>query len=824
MHVITRSNAVEVYNEHAILARIIELSGNFHGLGQLSVDPAMVVKRVKEFIVDGIHTSEIDNLLARYASDYVMVHPDYMTFAGRITASNLHKMTPKSFSESLDKQVQGMIAEYKERGGEGYPKYINKSYLNTILLNRDAINEMIVDARDYIYTFSAYNQFKNQYLKKVNGVTVDRPQYLFMRIACELWMPRNSQREFIVRKLSKETLDIIKEYYDALSTGLYVHATPTILNSGFTGQLQSCFLMDIPDSLDGIFGLLKDCAMISKNCGGIGISASKLRSSGAYIAGTNGSSNGVVPHLKCYESMIKDVNQGGSRKGACAIYLADWHKDIIEFIELRNKSGGHSDAKCQNLFNALWLHELFFERLGEYYDLMSAGNFERATEITIPILDEKSKTGLTNMTGQELRDFLVKNEERLEKVKIESMIYAITDAMAQSGTPFLCNGDAAEFCSNMKNYGAIQSSNLCTEIFIPSREDSYACCTLANIVLTNMIRYDGSRPIFDFDLLGRITKMAIKALDRILDVNTYPVPQCQKNSMDLRPLGLGIQGLSDVFSIFGVPYTSKHAESLDKAIFETMYYNAVEASTELAQELGKYPYFDGSDLGNGKFHWEVFAEYTGVPYEHARKLPWESLREKVLTFGVRNATFLALMPTESTSKIMGCSPCIEPRFKHYYANDSDINGRVEIVNEHLIKRAVSLGLWTQDNINILESTGTFPFQGYWKDVFQNAYEVPIDDYIRRNGLRQYMVDQGISFNLHVNELNVINVIKQILMARKYGLKTINYYIMIKKVDKATLSGSRLKSEDQDTSESEVDKELAKMVCSRQNPESCFHCI
>lgn len=835
LQIITRSGAVETFNEGAILGRINELAGTYLGLKALNVDASLVISRVRGMIDngsihDGMKTKDIDALVAACASDLVLEHPDYMLLAGRIMASNNHKQTNATFSKAMADLFTALRNEHPNYDD---PKYINKSFFDMIRMNAKMIDPLIVHSRDFMYSFSGYNQMRSTYMKKVLGVYYDRPQYMYMRIALAIWAPIKERKDLTAkpvyenRRLREHELHRIKEFYDALSEGLYTHATPTILNAGFTGQLDSCFLLNVDDDIENITKVGSDVAVISKSAGGIGLSYSNIRPKGAFIAGTNGYSTGIIPQLKILESHIKAWNQGGTRKGALAIYLSDFHRDLIEFIDVRNKSGGDSDAKCIGLFTAIWAHSLFFKRLEEYFTLMVEKRTEEALALTFPLIDPSADIGITELSGNDLENFLREKEtdKNHVNVKVASIVHAISDAFSQAGTPFICNADVAEWCSNMRNYGMIHSSNLCTEIFLPTNSSSYACCTLANIILTNFVIEDNDgEKFFDFDELDRVVRLAIRALDRVVTINVYPTKECAKNAMDLRPLGLGVQGLADTFSALGMVYHSPEAELLDKKIFETMYYAAVDASADMASELGKYPYFDGSDLSNGVFHWERFEDYflsahgARRPYVHAREdLDWEELREKVI-MGVRNATFLALMPTESTSKIFNNSPCTEPWYQHWFCNESDVNGRTSLINLNVIYKAIELGLWNDSNRRILESTGMFPFTGHWKDVFQSSYDMNIYPMMYRAHLRQYMVDQGMSLNIRHKSINHVSILKHIIAGYRLGLKTINYYVTRKPVVDAKKIGSTV----EELLEA-GDVEGAKEVCSRNNPEACFMC-
>ncbi len=857
IQVTTRSGQTEAFNEGAIIGRINELAGTYIGLNALNVDAALVMAELRKMIVaktiyNGMKTCDIDSLIALCAADLVLEHPDYMLLAGRIMASNNHKQTLPKFSAAM---VSLFTALVKEHPNDDIPKYINKSFFDMIRMNAVAIDKMIVDSRDFMYSFTGFNQMKSTYMKKVQGVVFDRPQYMFMRIALALWAPFKARRSdtdrpvYELRRLRVTELEKIREYYDAMSRGLYTHATPTILNSGLSGQLDSCFLMNVDDNIESITKVGADLAVISKAAGGIGLPYSNVRPKGAYIAGTNGRSTGIIPQLKILESHIKAWNQGGTRKGALAIYLADFHRDLLEFIDVRNKSGGDSDAKCPGLFTAIWAHRLFFKRLIEYYEHRVNGRHVEATRVTLPLVDPSVDIGVTELSGADLEIFLKEREgdHGHHAIRVASLAYSIADALAQSGTPFICNADAAEWCSNMKNYGPIQSSNLCTEIFLPATSESYACCTLANVILNHYVRTDDDgEKYFDYDELERVVRLAIRALDRVVTINVYPTVECAKNSADLRPLGLGVQGLADTFSALGFAYHSPEAEEVDKMIFETMYYAAVDESAAMATEMGSYPYFEGSDLSKGIFHWERFEDYfvsegldladrqgdrqTAVSsrkYVHARKdLDWEELRDKMM-MGVRNATFLALMPTESTSKIYNNSPCTEPWYQHWFCNESDVNGRTSLINLDVLYKAIEIGEWTPENVSALKATGMFPFKDqHWAAVFRSSYDMKVYPMMYRAHLRQYMVDQGMSLNIRHQVIDEISVLKHIICGYQLGLKTINYYVTRKPVVEAKQVGMNVTSSPSREVQELLDAgrvEEAAEVCSRNNPEACFMC-
>jgi len=842
IQVTTRSGKTEAFNEGAIIGRINELAGTYIGLKSLNIVAERVMTELRKMIAsktiyNGMKTGDIDSLIALCAADLVLEHPDYMLLAGRIMASNNHKQTLPKFSTAMLSLFTALV---KEHPNDDIPKYINKSFFDMVRMNAVAIDKMIVDSRDFMYSFTGFNQMRSTYMKKVQGVIYDRPQYMFMRIALALWAPFKPRATptdrpvYELRRLRVNELERIREYYEVMSLGMYTHATPTILNSGLSGQLDSCFLMNVDDTIESITKAGSDLAVISKSAGGIGLPYSNIRPKGSYIAGTNGYSTGIIPQLKILESHIKAWNQGGTRKGALAIYLADFHRDLLEFIDIRNKSGGDSDAKCPGLFTAIWGHRLFFKRLIDYYEHLIEGRFDDSLKVTLPLVDPSVDVGVTELTGSDLEIFLKEREgdDYHHSIRIASLAYAITDALAQSGTPFICNADVAEYCSNMKNYGPINSSNLCTEIYLPARSDSYACCTLANVVLNHYVVVgDSGDKYFDFDELERVVRLAIRALDRVITINVYPTPECATNSMDIRPVGLGVQGLADTFSALGYPYHSAEAEKLDKMIFETMYYVSVDESASMATEMGSYPYFEGSDLSKGVFHWERFEDYfvaetgTAKKYVHARSdLDWEELRDKMM-MGVRNATFLAVMPTESTSKIYNNSPCTEPWYQHWFCNESDINGRTSLINLDVLYKAIELGLWNDENIQTLKSTGMFPFPGKWAEVFRSSYDMMVYPMMYRAHLRQYMVDQGMSLNIRHQVINEASILKHIICGYNLGLKTINYYVTRKPVIDAKQVGMSTNEADKEVQEllDAGDVEGAKEVCSRNNPEACFMC-
>jgi ribonucleoside-diphosphate reductase alpha subunit len=562
--------------------------------------------------------------------------------------------------------------------------------------------------------------------------------------------------------------------------------------------------------------LANDMSIISKYGGGIGVHYSNVRAAGSYIAGTNGISTGILPQLNILESAIKCWNQGGTRKGSACIYVNIWHKDILQFIEMRLPSG-NLDTRCPRLFNAIWANNLFFERYAEYLKVAKTGG-----DVQWTLVDCEDYPGLDKLYGEEFRAAYAEIEARGLgiSIPISIIIGALVQSIIITGGPFICNADAANECSGQKNVGSIDSSNLCTEIYLHSNAESYACCTLASINLPSFIINVNGRSEYDLKGLAKTVRSAIRALDRVVTVNKYPLKKCETNSMDLRPLGLGLQGLADTFYLLGLDYLSDEAAKLDRAIFETMYYEAVDQSADLATKLGAYPKFEGSPMSQGKFHFELFEQFSGNKYNHERKagskygeLDWETLRAK-MRLGLRNSTLLALMPTESTSKVHDNSACIEIPISHTYTNDSDIVGRVAHVAKYLIRDLMARGAWTKDRIHQAKLGESIPLDDHpdLKVRYADFCSVSKNAYMQRVAEKQYMVDQGISLNLWFEKLNSGVVNKYIMKGYELGLKTINYYVKQRNGE-----SNAVKIGSSTSKESEAD------VCRRDNPESCLMC-
>lgn len=830
MHVTTRSGQVESLSFDAILHRIEKLA---YGL---NVDASKVTKDTISILVDNISTITIDEYSAKSANDLQDIHPDYALLGGRISVSNIQKQTLDTFSEAskalYDAYTQiyadavladdnGILDadedEYiKEVSMDNDKKFINPDCFKFIEKHANLLDSMIVHERDFGYTYNAIKQIKAIYLRSVNDILYDRPQYVYMRIAVCLWKD-------ICEKNPEYGFAKLRETYDLLSTKMYTHATPTILNSCLTNQLVSCFLLGRNDSIEDIMKGVSDMSVISKFGGGIGIDYSNIRAAGTLIKGTNGLSSGIMPQLKIIESLAKCWNQGGKRNGSICIYLGIWHKDIFEFIEMRKPTGSES-TKCRRLFHAIWGCNLFFKRMEEYIEDLKNG---RESQVYWTLFDSVNSKRLSCHHGAKFEKIYLGLESRGKgrRVPMSSLVTALVTAIVETGSPFLCNMDAANECSTQKNYGHVSSSNLCTEIYLVAKANSYACCNLASLNLPSFIKNeaDGSKS-YDLERLGHVVEHAIECLDRVVTVNQYPTPECMSNSLETRPLGLGVQGLATTFQIMDLPYLSEEAKNLDKAIFETIYYHSVKKSAELASHLGSYPYFEGSPMHKGQFHWEMFEQYSGRKYEHYRTdLDWESLRESMRA-GMRNSTLIALMPTESTSKMHGNSPCIEPQIGHSWSNKSDISGNTTYFNETLIRKLIDRKLWEGTRHQTARQGNGIPLDDCpdLEKIYMPFGSMPKNEYLRRVADKQYMVDQGISLNLWFDQLRASEVIKYIMAGYKLGLKTINYYVKQTSgaFDPMKVGTASIKN---NTAAASTYSEEEKNVCRRDNPENCFMC-
>ena len=756
---------------------------------RLKVDPVKVAIKVVEGIYDGVKTIDLDILAAEIAATMAIIHPDYAKLAARIAVSNLHKETQNSFSKT--------IYQLSESG------LIDETVWDIVKKNEKLINSMIIDCRDYNYDYFGFKTLEKSYLLKINNKIVERPQYMFMRVAIGI-------HSHDPKDLSQRVdLKSIKETYDLLSQKYYTHATPTLFNAGTRkSQMSSCFLMQISDdSIKGIYKTLSDCAMISQYAGGIGLSIHNIRATGSYIAGTNGVSNGIVPMLRVFNDTARYVDQGGGkRKGSCAIYLEPWHADIMEFLDLKKNSGAE-EQRARDLFYALWVPDLFMKRVLE--------------NGTWSLMCPNECKGLHDNYGDQFEKLYTKYEREgkvRKTISAQSLWEKIIISQIETGTPYILFKDSINRKSNQKNIGVIKSSNLCTEIVEYTDPNEIAVCNLASICLPMFVKdrdpcddrlhrlprearrsvapklprvqvAAAGQKMFDHEQFYSIIKIVTRNLNKIIDKNYYPLPETKTSNLRHRPIGIGVQGLADVFAMLRLPFTSDAAKQLNKDIFETLYYAALEASMELSIENGPYSSFKGSPLSQGLFQFDLHkALQEGRSEQRNGRWNWDDLKTKILKHGVRNSLLIALMPTASTSQIMGNNEAFEPFTSNLYTRRV-LSGEFIVVNKFLFDDLNKLNLWNEVTKDILirdnGSVANLNIPKDLKELYKTVWEMKMKDIIDMAVDRGEFVDQSQAMNLFV-EIPSINKISSMHMySYKRGLKTGMYYLRTKSATNAT---------------------------------------
>ena len=759
MFVIKRDGRKEMVMFDKITARVRKLC---YGLNSL-VDPLKVAMRVIEGLYDGVTTSELDNLAAEIAATMTTTHPDYAKLAARISVSNLHKNTKKSFSETMKD-----LYEYENPRTNKKAPLLSDEVYKVIEENKDRLDSTIIYNRDFGYDYFGFKTLERSYLLKINGKIAERPQHMLMRVSVGIHL---------------NDIDAAIETYELMSKKYFTHATPTLFNSGTPKpQMSSCFLLAMQDdSIDGIYDTLKQTAKISQSAGGIGLSIHNVRATGSYIAGTNGTSNGIVPMLKVFNDTARYVDQGGGkRKGSFAIYMEPWHADIYDFLDLK-KNHGKEEMRARDLFYAMWISDLFMKRV------------EANEDWTLMCPNECP--GLFTNHSEELEELYTKYESEgkgRKTVKARDLWEKILESQIETGTPYMLYKDAANRKSNQKNLGTIRSSNLCTEIMEYTSPDEVAVCNLASIALPMFIK-NGS---FDHKELFRVTKRVTRNLNRVIDRNYYPVKEAENSNMRHRPIGLGVQGLADAFIMLRLPFTSEEAKKLNQEIFETLYFAAVTASMEMAKEEGAYSTYEGSPISQGDFQYNLW----GIKDEElSGRWDWAKLRKEVQKNGVRNSLLVAPMPTASTSQILGNNECFEPYTSNIYTRRV-LSGEFIVVNKHLLEDLVALGMWNENmKQELMRANGsiqhieTIPQE--IRDLYKTVWELSMKDIIDMSRQRGYFIDQSQSLNLFMENANYSKLTSMHFYAWKSGLKTGMYYLRTKAaVDaiKFTLDNSKKK--------------------------------
>ena len=762
------------------------------GLDINFVNPLAVSKKVIDGLYDGVTTVELDKLAAEISASMTTTHPDYAILAARIAVSNLHKETSQSFSNTMKR-----LYTYKDSITEEHAPLVSKEVYGIIKNNAAKLDAAINYDRDFSYDYFGFKTLEKSYLFKLNGKIVERPQHMLMRVAVGI---------------HHNDIDAAIETYNLMSEKWFTHATPTLFNAGTPKpQMSSCFLLTMQDdSIDGIYDTLKQCAKISQSAGGIGLSIHNVRAKGSYIKGTNGVSNGIVPMLRNFDMTARYVDQGGGkRKGSFAIYLEPWHADIFEFLDLK-KNHGKEELRARDLFYALWTPDLFMKRVEQNGDWS--------------LFCPNESPGLSDTYGEDFEKLYLKyeNEGRArKKVKAQELWFAILESQTETGTPYMLYKDHANRKSNQKNLGTIKSSNLCTEIMEYTAKDEVAVCNLASIALPKFI-VDGK---FDHQKLYEVTKVATKNLNKIIDLNYYPVPEARNSNMRHRPIGLGVQGLADTFMKLRYAFDSSEAKQLNKEIFETIYFGAMTASMELAKETGPYETFEGSPVSKGIFQFDMW----GVEPD-SNRWDWISLKKEVRKNGVKNSLLLAPMPTASTSQILGNNECFEPYTSNIYTRRV-LSGEFVVVNKHLLKDLVKIGLWDDDMKNkLIAANGSVQkiseIPQNLKDIYKTVWEIKQRELIDMSADRGAYIDQSQSFNVHMQNPNFGKLTSMHFYAWKKGLKTGMYYLRSKSAADAIKFTVKQQADvalQPGVSAAMQQQNMKDMTCSLDDPENCEAC-
>ncbi|MDP2041689.1 MAG: ribonucleoside-diphosphate reductase subunit alpha [Algoriphagus sp.] len=796
MLVIKRDGRRESVRFDKITARIENLC---YELDPKFIQPIEVAKKVIDGLYDGVTTSELDNLAAEICASLTVRHPDYAILGARIAISNLHKTTSQSFSNTMKR-----LYTYVNPKTGANAQLIDTEVYGIIKKNAAHLDEVIDYKRDFGYDYFGFKTLEKSYLIRLDGKVVERPQHMLMRVAVGI---------------HKEDIPSVIETYNLLSERWFTHATPTLFNAGTPKpQLSSCFLLTMKDdSIDGIYDTLKQCAKISQSAGGIGLSIHHVRAKGSYIKGTNGVSNGIVPMLRNFDMTARYVDQGGGkRKGSFAIYIEPWHADIKDFLELK-RNHGKEEMRARDLFYALWIPDLFMKRVEQNEDWS--------------LFCPNEAPGLSDCHGEEFERLYEKYEREgraRETIKAQELWFEVLESQIETGTPYMLYKDSANGKSNQKNLGTIKSSNLCTEIIEYTAPDEVAVCNLASLALPKFVQTgkDG-KLYFDHEKLYEITKVATKNLNKVIDVNYYPVEEARRSNFRHRPIGLGIQGLADAFIMLRMPFDSAEARGLNEDIFETIYFAAVETSMELAKTQGTYETYEGSPASKGILQFDMW----GVTPKSGR-WNWSELKDKVKKYGMRNSLLVAPMPTASTSQILGNNECFEPYTSNLYTRRT-LSGEFIMVNKHLMKDLINLGLWNDNMRNRLISTNgsVLNVPGIpqnIKDLYKTVWEISQKVIIDMSADRGAYICQSQSMNIFMQDPNFGKLTSMHFYAWKKGLKTGMYYLRSQAATAAikfTLDKSSFDQKVEKVNETEIAKTQKQdaIACSLDDPEGCEMC-
>jgi ribonucleoside-diphosphate reductase alpha chain len=799
MNITKRNGNSEELNFNKIVARIkkqcYSLDTNFVNVDKLAIN-------VIQGLFDGATTRQIDELIAEQAASASTIHFDYSTLAARILVTSLHKDTSKSFSQTVEKLYSESL--------------VSEIFYKNVQKNKKELDAIIVYDRDFNFDYFGYRTLEKSYLlKDRSGRIIERPQHLYMRVAVGIW---------------GDNLEEILKSYEYMSQGYFTHATPTLFNAGTNlPQLSSCFLLKIDeDSLDEIYKILSDTAKISKLAGGIGISISKIRAKNSAIKGTNGKSDGIIPMLKVFNETARYVNQAGKRKGSFALYLEPWHDDVFDFIDLRKNSGAE-ELRARDLFLALWVNDLFMDAVNNDGDWW--------------LMCPNESPNLHDVYGQEFNELYLKYVSEgnfRRKIKARDLWMKILENQIETGTPYIAYKDSINEKSNQKNIGVISSANLCNEVIQYTSKEESSVCNLASIGLPKFVE----NATFNFQKLYEVAYQAVRNLDTVIDVNHYPIQETSNSNFKHRPIGLGVQGLADVFAMFEVPFDSEFAKDLNKKIFETIHFASLTSSKDLAIEKGAYSTFEGSPISKGIFQFDMWEDRkvgtqngkTDIIEKNPIKLSgmwdWETLRTEIKLRGIRNSLINCEMPTASTSQLLGNNECFEPFTSNIYKRNT-LSGTFVVTNKFLIKDLIKLGVW-DDNMKkrIMLADGSVQnideIPQRIKDIYKTVWELKMKDIIDMSADRSPFICQTQSLNLFFQNVNFAKLSSALMYGWKKGLKTGSYYIRTKSITEAN------KALGIDVSTINVPKIVVQEIveeyspeesvtCSLDNPDACMAC-
>ena len=804
MKIKKRDGRLENLSFDKIVYRLKKLQ-NDKSLGHLkTIDTDVVAQKVVSTIYDGVSSTELDEEAARIAIS-MTENLEFGKLASRIVISNMHKNTTECFSEVMEK-LYGNV----DKNGNSAP-ILADDIIGLVRKYKDTLNDSIDYNRDYLFDYFGFKTLEKSYLMKMDGKVVERPQHLYMRVAIQV---------------HKDSIEEIIKTYHLISQHYFTFASPTMFNAGSRLQnLSSCFLVGTDDSIGGIFKTISDCAQISKVGGGIGLHINNIRSKGTVIRGTNGHSDGIIPMLKVYNETAKYVNQSGKRKGSFAIYLSPEHPDIFEFLDLR-KNQGSEDLRARDLFLAMWISDLFMKQVeidGDWY-----------------LMDPDECRGLTDKYGEEYETLYWKyvEENRFrKKVKAQDIWLKILESQIETGTPYILYKDQANKKSNQKNIGTIKSSNLCAEILLYSDHQEYAVCNLASIALPKYVEIDPEtkQPFYNHQKLYDVAKHIVLPMNNVIDFNYYPIEETRKSNMAHRPIGVGVQGLSDTYIKMRYPFESEEAKKLNKEIFETIYFALLTGSMELAKHDGPYSTFKGSPMSEGKLQFDLWAEHNGIDLKEylSGRWDWDTLRQNIKEHGVRNSTLTTCMPTASSAQIMGNTESFE-QFDSCIFKRRVLSGEYIVANKHLVEDLTKLKLWDKDmkdlviaNNGSIQNIESIPDD--IKQLYKTVWEITMKNFIEQSAGRGPFIDMTQSLNLFMASPTIKKLTSMHFYAWKQGLKTGIYYLRSKAsagASKFTIDPNlekRIKEKQKKGKPLTKKEEEAVLMCSIENKEACMMC-